>query len=114
MVGNSRENYVSEKLTTYKGDSRNFWKSMELILPNKKTTTIQVVHDPDKDEMVGGKEAATLINNYFSTVGERLGSTIPPPQEEFWPQQSNCEFEWGNNIFPPDILYVVDQMCPSY
>lgn len=109
MVKEARKNYIIDNLELYKNDSSKFWETMLLVLPKKKTAPIEVVYDPDKRELVRGECAANLINSYFSEIGGKINNSIPDSQEDFWPNFSEHEFEWGHVITPFDIMYVLDQ-----
>lgn len=53
------------------------WKSIELILPNSRSSGIEMIYDPDSNEIMSGVSAANVINNYFAEIGENLASKLP-------------------------------------
>lgn len=53
------------------------WKSIELILPNYRSSGIEMIYDPDSNEIMSGVSAANVINNYFAEIGENLASKLP-------------------------------------
>lgn len=61
-----KEARKTDNLDLQRNNSSKFWKTMAVILPNKKSSPIEMVFDPDKKELVGGECASNLINDYFS------------------------------------------------
>lgn len=99
----SRKEYVIDKLKTNQNDSKKFWQSVKLVLPDNRSSTINVVWDPEKNELVNGLYAANLINNFFCNIGRDLSSRIGQSDMEFLPTQTDCLFEWGRLISIRDV-----------
>lgn len=83
--------YVRDKSKEHAKDSKKFWKSVKLVLPDNKSTSITVIWDEEKNELVSGMDAANLINNYFSNVGFKLASIIKPVDMDFHLPQSDID-----------------------
>lgn len=85
-------------LSTYSKDSKKYWKTIKLVLPNQKGSSIVHFFGPVKKVMVSGLDAAYLINTFFSNIGEDLAQNIPATDESFWPNKAPCSFVWDYNI----------------
>lgn len=83
----SKQSYIIDKLHINRKNSRNFWDSVKLILPDKQSKSIDTVWDENKKEMVTGLQAANLIIDYFACIGEKLAgkevSLLPLPGKVF-------------------------------
>ena len=72
----AKSNYYNNKLGSSQNDPRSTWKTLnEIITPKKKfqklNTSVnnRVLTDPN--------EIADIFNNYFTSVADRLDSSIP-------------------------------------
>lgn len=48
-----------------------------MLLPGKSDNNISIVTDPSTGELCNPEDAPTIINNFFSTIGEDLDRKIP-------------------------------------
>lgn len=112
-IKEAKRAYITDKLETHRKDSKKYWKSIELILPNARSSNIEVINDPTSGEIVNGTKAADVINEYFSNIGKNLANQLPTPTDEFWPPPANTEFIWDHIITPFDIDYYSKDFCPS-
>lgn len=112
-IKEAKSTYITEKFKTYRKDSKKYWKSIQLILPNSKTAGIEVIYDPNSDEIVGGTTVANVINNYFADIGENLAGKLPNPTMDFWPERTDLEFIWDYVITAHDIIFYSKDFCPS-
>lgn len=83
FIKEAKKLYVTEKLRIHRKDSKKYWKAVQVVLPNSRSTGIEVIFDPESNEIVGGCTAANVINNYFSNIGKNLADGLSPTVDEF-------------------------------
>lgn len=113
FIKEAKRSYIVNKLETHKKDSKKYWKAVQLVLPNARSTGIEVIFDPVKNEIVDGQAAANVINYYFANIGENLAKVLPASNSEYWRNSTQTEFIWEYCISPHDILYYAKDFCPS-
>ena len=70
----ARDNHVLVKLEESKGDSRLFWRQLNNIIAP--TSRVNVTTYEVEGKRLEGAEASEYCNSYFSTIGEKLYSTL--------------------------------------
>lgn len=70
LVNESKREYINEQLELNKKNSKKFWESIKLILPDNECSNIDIVWHPDLKDYVSGIEAADLVNDFFSKIGK--------------------------------------------
>lgn len=83
------------------------------MLPNANSAGIEVIFDPESNEIVSGVSAANVINNYFANIGDKLAEKLPASKTDFWPKRVTTEFLWDLVITPFHILYYSKDFCKS-
>ena len=73
----SKRKYFSNKIASHKGDLKNTWKTINLVL-NKKSKTTQITSfDVDGKLVCDNKATAESINDFFCNIGKHLGDKLP-------------------------------------
>lgn len=106
-IKEAKKSFILEKIKTHKNNSKKYWKSIQLVLPNTRYSSIDVIYDPEADEIVSGVSAANVINDDFANIGKNLAMRLPKSNKEFWPKHANIEFVWDRVITPSDISYFI-------
>lgn len=105
--------YINKQLEVNRNNSKKFWDSMKLILPDNKCSNIDIVWDPDLKDFVSGVEAANLVNGFFSNIGKNLAEKIGCPDTEYYPPDTGLHFVWGGFITVPEVCRLLDQQSKS-
>lgn len=105
----AKQAFVKEKLYTNRRDSKKFWDSVKLILPDNQSNLIERLWDEDKQEMVQGLEAAELINNFFVNIAENLASKVGDSDLLLMPVCNELCFEWGDVISAPEVINLLNE-----
>ena len=73
-IKNLKPEFSQENLEEHQGDSKKFWKDVQIILPKKgKSALRKCIIKNDSDEPIyDAITAANFINNYFVNVGPKL------------------------------------------
>lgn len=109
-VSQSKKDFIINQLEENRKDSLKFWKTVKQILPDTNSSNINVIWDPDKNEMVSGILAANLINRYFSGIGKHLSSDLEHSDMVFDPLQHDCSFEWMQEISIRVVIDCLDEL----
>lgn len=112
-IKEAKRSYIVDKLEFHRKDSKKYWKAVQLVLPNTRSSGIEVIYDPITKELFDGLVAANVINNYFASIGENLARKLPESNLEYWPTNVQAEFVWEICISPYDIQIYVKDFCPS-
>ena len=77
-VKNARADYVKDQLETHKNDSKKFWKELNNIIPNKKSSTqnFNSIKD-DHQDVIPGDILPSIVDNYFANIGIELDKKLP-------------------------------------
>ena len=70
------------------------WEGINDVLHRrKKTKIITAIEDPNKSNKIVKEpsQVAKILNDYFYSVGNRLASTIPTPQQQYLNYVSHCK-----------------------
>lgn len=96
LVKNSKKEFILDQLEKNRTDSKKFWNTVKILLPDEKDSNLEQIWDPNQNKMVSGLEASNLANTYFSTIGKKLALQIECSDTEYEPHQTDCMFIWGN------------------
>ena len=84
-LGNAVREFTINCLSDNKDNQRKFWQELKKVLPSKNKVIIDSIIGSD-GEMLYDKNALDYVNNFFSTVGDRIETKIraqptpyPPP-----------------------------------
>ena len=95
----SKCKYFSNKITSHKGDLKNTWKTINLVL-NKKSKTTQITSlDVDGKQVCGNKAIAESMNDFFRNSGKNLSDKLPQTENpllesRFFINEHNLRFEF--------------------
>lgn len=53
-IKEAKRDYILNKLQTHRNNSKKYWKSVQLVLPNARSAGIEVIFDPASNEVVSG------------------------------------------------------------
>ena len=72
-----KREYYQKSITDSKSESRKLWKTLQNLVPGKKSDTVtpHSLNFDDK-EISDKKEMASIFNNFFATVGSKLGENF--------------------------------------
>ena len=91
-IQRAKSNYISDSLETNKQNPKNFWRTINGILPNKKQSDNNILlKDQTTNEIVSDNDIPNFINTYFTSIGPKLAQNYsktyqiigPIGQEEF-------------------------------
>ena len=70
----ARADYIKENLENDFGNSKNFWKNIQNVLPNKKKKSAGNfdLYDNTNNKDISNDETANYINNFFVNIGPNL------------------------------------------
>lgn len=88
-------------------------ESVKLVLPESKSSNVQIVWNPTLKVYESGIYSANLVNNYFSNIGRNLAEKIGRPDTEFHPPEAECQFVWGGFITVPEVYRLLCQASVS-
>ena len=73
-IKNIKANFIQENLEQNQGDSKQFWKDIQIILPKKISNNSGngVIKNELNEPIYVAKVAADFINDYFVNVGPKL------------------------------------------
>ena len=72
-----KREYYQKSINDNRSESRKLWKTLQNLVPGKKSDSVtphSLSHD--NKEISDKKEMATIFNNFFATVGSKLGETF--------------------------------------
>ena len=95
----SKRKYFSNKIASHKGDLKNTWKTINLVL-NKKSKTTQITSlDVDGKQVCDNKAIAESMNDFFCNIGKNLSDKLPQTENpllesRFFVNEHNLRFEF--------------------
>ena len=82
-IKNAKKTYYCKKFENCINDSRKTWKTINLILSNKRKSESHIVLTNDNDEDIcDSQEIANKFCNFFSTIADKLDETIPTTKND--------------------------------
>lgn len=66
-----KKNYCNDAVMNNMHDSKNLWKTIKKIIPNKSSSVPNVISNND---VQSSKDTANEFNKYFTSIGNQLGS----------------------------------------
>ena len=77
-VKKARADYVRNQLEIHKNDSKKFWKELNSIIPNKKSTAqnFNNIKD-DNQDIIPCDILPSIVNSYFANIGLELDKKLP-------------------------------------
>ena len=80
----SKKNYYSELLYTYRNDMKKTWRVLNNIMgKNVNKSSINTSFNHNNVQLNDKGQIAHEFCNYFTSVGEKLATNIPPSQYHF-------------------------------
>ena len=73
----SKRKYFSNKIASHKGDLKNTWKTIKLVLNQKSKTTQITSLDVDGKQVCDNKAIAESMNDFFCNIGKNLSDKLP-------------------------------------
>ena len=75
-----REEFIKSKLEEYADDPKKFWKELANVIPgNKSQNSCTFNLKTDNHEALSNAVAASYVNDYFATIGQKLADKIDDP-----------------------------------
>ena len=74
-VKSAKSEYLLNKLDTYKIDPKKFWQAINDILPQTRSSAINILSE--NGNTLSDQDMSEAINNFFANVGASLASKIP-------------------------------------
>ena len=102
LIFNSRKTEITSLLEHKKDDPVKFWEAIRKLLPNKTSATFIKLRNNMTKCVIPPEGCAEHINDFFSTIGEKLAASLAPPGVMYRNQ--------GNPYGQPDREY--DLMKP--
>lgn len=81
-IKSAKREFIINQFNESSGNPPKFWRTVSTLLPKQKDLSLKGVFVPDTKKYVTGKEAANVINQFFSTVGVSLSKKLPNPTED--------------------------------
>jgi hypothetical protein len=108
-----KKNYCNEAFINNMHDSKNLWKTIKKIIPNKSTSVSPNLVNDKGIHVTDSKETANEFNKYFTSIGNQLGSKFNTNTE--CPCNNVCSEQYCtvNKFKFKDISpnFVFDQIC---
>lgn len=76
-VARSRSDYYINLIETNKANPQKFWNTVKEMLPDSNTNKISTVRLHESDDLCDPSETATIINDFFTSIGPKLDAAIP-------------------------------------
>lgn len=73
-----KQEYYLNLMNKNKEDPKKFWDILPDLLNNKNVQTITSVRDPNTNLLLNRSDSAELLNDYFSSIAEKLVNKLPP------------------------------------
>ena len=85
--------FLTEQQREFAGDPKKFWKSVSKLVPNKKGNSGKInLTDETNKKQIDEADTADYINNFFSTIGEKLAENFTDHWQFFDKiQDESCE-----------------------
>ena len=86
LIRLSKKIYYQDYFERNKTNMKKTWEGINDVLHRrKKTKIITAIKDPNKGKKIVKEpsQVANILNDHFSSVGNRLAITIPTPQQHY-------------------------------
>ena len=95
----SKRKYFSNKIASHKGDLKNTWKTINLVLNKTSKTTEITSLDVDGKQVCDNKAIAESMNDFFCNIGKNLIDKLPQTENpllesRFSVNEHNLRFEF--------------------
>lgn len=80
-VARSRSDYYIQLIEANSANPQKFRNIVKEMLPEGKSNNISTVRLNEYDELCPHTETATIINNFFTSIGPKLDAAIPPASD---------------------------------
>ena len=79
-VKNARADFGKDQLKTHKDDPKKFWKELNTLIPNSKTTLNQSFNNikDENNKIISQDIVPNCVNSFFANIGLELDRKIPP------------------------------------
>ena len=104
LIRLSKKIYYQDYFERHKTNMKKTWEGINDVLHRrKKTKIITAIKDPNKSNKIVKEpsQVANILNDHFSSVGNRLASTIPTPQQHYLNYVSHCKAPSSSFLFLP-------------
>ena len=75
-----KQNKIRDNLNRHRNNPTKFWKEIRTIIPNESSPTVTSLDDEESGITYTSNELSGHINQYFSTIGEKLANIIKSKQ----------------------------------
>lgn len=113
-ITNAKTAYFKELLHTNASDSKNFWHNVKkIIIGSSASKTVSRVIDPSTGLISQPSETPGLINCFFTEIGPKLASVIPPSLDPCTLSQLMIPAPDIDVVSPEWILSYLKKVSPS-
>ena len=77
LIFNSRRHEIDNLIAQRRDDPTKFWQAIRKLLPIKTCATLIKLRNKSDGLIIPPEDCAEHINNYFSTIGEKLAEVLP-------------------------------------
>ena len=79
-IKNARADFVKDQLETHKDDPNKFWKELNTLIANNKTSSSQCFNNikDDSKNIIPQNVLPNHVNTFFANIGVQLDCKIPP------------------------------------
>ena len=79
-IKNARADFVKDQLETHKDDPKKFWKELNTLIANNKTSSSQCFNNikDDSKNIIPQNVLPNHVNTFFANIGVQLDCKIPP------------------------------------
>ena len=115
-VKNARADYIRDQLETHKNDPKKFWKELNAIIPNKKSSSTQNFNNikDENSNIISQNDLPDNINSFFANIGIVLDRKIPPIVQNRRVTQTIPHFipiERFECVTEDDLLKEIKEIC---
>ena len=99
----AKKDYSLDQLNKHKNDSKKFWKQLYNLLPCKDKPKFNSIYN-NNGELLHEEAALDFVNQFFSSIGDRIEGAIDDLPTPTTPPlvNENFSFDIGINCFNPD------------
>ena len=100
----SKKIYYQDYFERHKTNMKKTWEGINYVLyRRKKTKIVTAIKDINKSNKIVKEppQVANILNDHFSSVGNRLARTIPTPQQHYLNYVCHCKAPTSSFLFLP-------------
>lgn len=107
-VKKAQNEYTLDQLERHSNDHKNFWQSINKIIPKISNKNINNVKDPVSGRLCDTQESCDLINEFFTNIGPTLSNMLPKIRKPYTSTYSQIEMLDIELLSEEDMLKLIN------